>query len=61
MQIHLQDWLEDSSLLMARYIREQCMTFLKPWAQLFEGLLTLKLGLNLTRVSFSVVQKHHLR
>ena len=50
----------DSSLLMAGYIREQRMTFLKPWAQLFEGRLVLNLGLNLTWVSFSVVQKNQL-
>ena len=28
------------------------------WAQLFEGRLALNPGLNLTRVSFSCVQKH---
>ena len=33
---------------------------LESWAQLFEGRLTLNLGLNLTRVSFSCVQKHFL-
>ena len=32
----------------------------KPWARLFEGRLTLNLGLNLTRVSFSCAQKHFL-
>ena len=31
------------------------------WAQLFEGRLALNLGLNLTRVSFSFIQKHFLR
>ena len=30
------------------------------WAQLFEGRLALNPGLNLTRVSFSFVQKHFL-
>ena len=30
------------------------------WAQLFEGRLALNPGLNLTRVSFSCVQKHFL-
>ena len=30
------------------------------WAQLFEGRLALNLGLNLTRVSFSFIQKHFL-
>ena len=30
------------------------------WAQLFEGRLVLNPGLNLTRVSFSLVQKHFL-
>ena len=30
------------------------------WAQLFEGRLALNAGLNLTRVSFSCVQKHFL-
>ena len=30
------------------------------WAQLFEGQLALKPGLNLTRVSFSFAQKHFL-
>ena len=45
---------------MAGYIREQRMTFLKSWAQLFEGRLVLNIGLNLTWVSFSVVQKNQL-
>ena len=30
------------------------------WAQLFEGRLALNLGLNLTRVSFSFIQKPFL-
>ena len=34
--------------------------FLTLWAQLFEGRLALNPGLNLTRVSFSFVQKHFL-
>ena len=33
---------------------------LNNWAQLFEGRLALKPGLNLTLVSFSCVQKHFL-
>ena len=33
---------------------------LESWAQLFEGRLALNLGLNLTRVSFSFIQKHFL-
>ena len=32
----------------------------KTGAQLFEGRLALNLGLNLTRVSFSFIQKHFL-
>ena len=31
------------------------------WAELFKGRLALNPGLNLTRVSFSFVQKHFLR
>ena len=33
---------------------------LSSWAQLFEGRLAFNLGLNLTRVSLSCVQKHFL-
>ena len=35
-------------------------THLYIWAQLFEGRLALNTGLNLTRVSFSLVQKDFL-
>ena len=34
---------------------------LTSWAQLFEGRLVLNLGLNLSQVCFSCVQKHFLK
>ena len=37
-----------------------CTCVMATWAQLFKGRLALNLGLNLTWVSFSCVQKHFL-
>ena len=47
---------------LLRDANEQHSAFIvKIWAQLFEGGLALKPGLNLTWDSFSFVQKHFLR
>ena len=53
------DYRTDMSDIRAQFFNSKLLEILA-WAQLFEGRLALNLGLNLTRVSFSCVQKHFL-
>ena len=54
-QTEWKKWCSKWSLGRLRGLRKWSLHF---WAQLFEGRLALNRGLNLTRVSFSYVQKH---
>ena len=56
-QTEWKKWCSKWSLRGLRGLRKWSLHF---WAQLFEGRLALNPGLNLTRVSFSYVQKHFL-
>ena len=53
------DYRTDMSDIRAQFFNSKLLEILA-WAQLFEGRLALNPGLNLTRVSFSCVQKHFL-